>query len=113
MSKHTPGPIEVVEAKTLDNSGQWHIYLAAPDGRKIAALWGNQTEKIANAHLYAAAPNMLAALRLVIKLMDDGTLVRDISKDGKPDWALNSLALVRDLQTIQAAIAQATKGNTP
>lgn len=35
---HTPGQLQIVEAKTLDNSGQWHVYLAAPDGRKIAAM---------------------------------------------------------------------------
>lgn len=89
---HTPGPLEIVEAKTLDSSGQWHIYLAAPDGRKIAALWGSQSEKIGNARLYRAAPDMLAALYAA----------RATDSYANPDCGLRKL--------VDAAIAKATEG---
>lgn len=65
--KHTPGPLEIVEAKVLDNSNQWHVYLAAPDGRKIAALWGGQNEKIGNAKLFAVASELLQLVEAFVQ----------------------------------------------
>ncbi len=57
--------------------------------------------------LIGAAPDMLTALKLVMKLMEDGKLVRDIASDARPDWAMEAMGLVRDLQTVQTAIFKA------
>lgn len=51
--------------------------------------------------------SLYRACKLVIKLMEEGKLVRDISGDNKPDWGIEVLRLVRDLQTIQTAVAHA------
>lgn len=43
--KHTQGSLQIVEVKTLSGGDHWHVYLADQNGRKIAALWGEQEEK--------------------------------------------------------------------
>ncbi len=50
-------PIELVEAKTLDPSGKWHVYLQNSKGKKIAALWGGQDYKLALAKKICEALN--------------------------------------------------------
>ena len=62
MSGHTPGPLGWVHSMTTTANGGFHCYLTDADGRKIAALWGKEAEKVANAHLFAAAPALLEAL---------------------------------------------------
>lgn len=52
--------------------------------------------------------DMRAALKSVLTLIDEGKLVRDISGDSEPDWALRQLPLVRTLQACRAALAKAT-----
>lgn len=75
---------------------------SAHGGRELAFA-----EAEANARLISAAPELLAALKLVMAMLEDGRLVRDITKDGRPDYSMAMLALVRDLQTIQSAIFKA------
>ena len=60
----------------------------------------------ANARLIAAAPEMYEALRGMLKLIDDGMLVRDMSHDHESDWAMKQIPLVRTLQLAQAALAK-------
>jgi hypothetical protein len=57
--------------------------------------------------LHEAAPKLLEALKLVWEMFDDGRIVRNIKNDGKPDWALRMLTFTKELQVIEAAIAQA------
>lgn len=58
-AKHTPGPWTVPPDSPAD--------ILAPDGQPVAVargwLWRQHPECIANAHLIAAAPDMLEALR--------------------------------------------------
>jgi len=61
----------------------------------------------ANAHLIAAAPELLEALKLLFSYVESGELVRDISRDGHVDWSLRMMHFVTDLNRVQSAIAKA------
>lgn len=96
--KHTAGPLDW-EARGVD--GQAHIYLTDSTGRKIGTLWGRPDEKIANAHLFKAAPDLLAVCcELAQALADDKSIVRnDAFESDDADWLLTNA---------RAAIAKAT-----
>lgn len=66
-------------------------------------------EHLANARLIAAAPELLAATQWFLSEMEAGTIVRDITKDGDPDWSLKMLRFVSGLQKAQTAVAKATQ----
>lgn len=101
-----PGPWAVV--RESDKGGRRGISVKDAAGGFITNLVMQLAEnEMANARLIAAAPELLAALKLVMAMLEDGRLVRDISKDGRPDYSMAMLALVRDLQTIQSAIFKA------
>lgn len=57
--------------------------------------------------LIAAAPDLLAALKDMFALMDEGLLVRDTEGDGKSGWSIRVLGLVSRLKAADAAIAKA------
>lgn len=61
-AKHTPGPIAWVTSAEPSPNNLFHLYLQDAGGRKIAALWGGSTEKVANANLFSAAADLLEAL---------------------------------------------------
>jgi hypothetical protein len=67
----------------------------------------NEGPSDADAALIAAAPDLLAALKDVFNLVDEGFLVRDTSKDADPLWALNSVRFVTRLKTAFDAIEKA------
>lgn len=75
MSKHTPGPFKVVACNE-------NLEIQTADGKCLADCWSydinsNAEEMEANANLFAAAPEMLAALNRVADLEDsdfDGTV---------------------------------------
>lgn len=50
---------------------------------------------------------LLDALRGIMRLIDGGELVRDISRDGEPDWSLRMICLVSTLKAASDAIAKA------
>jgi hypothetical protein len=50
---------------------------------------------------------LLAALKSIMSHLDSGVLVRDVSRDGEPGWAIRMLPLVGDLQSAAVAIAKA------
>lgn len=57
--------------------------------------------------LHKSAPDLLAALKRVMELLESGVLVRDITKDDKPDWGMRMMELVCDLNAWKAAIGKA------
>tara|TARA_Y100000310_G_C20211144_1_gene591379 strand:- start:327 stop:620 length:294 start_codon:yes stop_codon:yes gene_type:complete len=65
MTNSTPGPLDYVTVPARA-SGGGHVYIIDSKGRKIAALWGSAEEKIANAELWASAPDLQEALALTI-----------------------------------------------
>ncbi|MFT4076454.1 MAG: hypothetical protein QM647_13090 [Asticcacaulis sp.] len=91
--KHTPGPLSFT-GFIQDGSTSGHVYLTDANERKIASLWGAGTEKVANAHLFSAAPELLDACQVAIGHLTGGM-------DG--DWRdCDPVAVLR------AAIAKAT-----
>ncbi len=63
MRSFTPAPLDFTQAYTGSANGGCHIYLTDSTGRKIAALWGGGEEKVANARLFSAAPDLIEALQ--------------------------------------------------
>ena len=72
-----------------------------PDGEIIT------TRSEERQRLIAAAPELLEACKLLWNHIEKGTLVRDITKDAAPEWALLMVKFVADLNKVQAAIAKA------
>ena len=111
MSGHTPGPWEV-----LDEDRRC-VYRLGENGFNIFSLSlvnggsheesAPHEEQVANARLIAAAPELLEACQWFIKQLDDGVLVRDISRDGEPGWPMRMLGFTGALAKAVAAIAKA------
>jgi hypothetical protein len=76
---HTPGPWAVQPVK---GSFQVPFHIVSEDGKPVAYCEGQQLrpdrtsvgEARANARLIAAAPEMLAALRTAVRVMQDNNL---------------------------------------
>ncbi len=114
MSKHTPGPLEV---RSLE--GVWSVFQAetlaltasCPDGatskpsgiREISA-----DEALANARLYAAAPDLLKTLKRAEVVVAE-TLRQLLRNAGMPESFANENP---DLQMLRATIAKA-EGREP
>jgi hypothetical protein len=97
VGAHTPGPLDFVSVGA-NASGGCHVYMIDANKRKIAALWGKADEKVANAILWSAAPDLLAELqqaRHYVKVIADRTTEGRVHED---------------LARIDAAIAKATGG---
>lgn len=56
------GPYRVVMSKAGGGNGLPNIYVAAPDDKKLAAVWGGAEQRFATAYLLAAAPMLFQAL---------------------------------------------------
>lgn len=56
------GPYHVVTSKAGGGNGLPNIYVAAPDDKKLAAVWGGADQRFATAYLLAAAPALFQAL---------------------------------------------------
>lgn len=82
------------------------LYTQSLEAARTRRKLGIARERIAELER-AAAPDLLAALKLIWSMFDDGRIVRNIANDGEPDWALKMLNFTRELQTIQSAIAKA------
>ena len=94
VSEHTPGPW------AFDNLTG---IVFAPDGKSIINANRGRSQVIANARLVAAAPEMLAALCNVQRLITEAAMIGFNHKDG--DWPER---LFLSQQVTSAAIAKAT-----
>ncbi len=56
-----------------------------------------------------AGPALLAALQGIMRLIDEGVLVRNVAWDGEEGWAVKQIPLVLALSQAQMAIEEATK----
>lgn len=54
----------VTQAASATANGTVPVYVETEDGRKAAAVWGKGDERYARAYLFAAAPELLAALKI-------------------------------------------------
>lgn len=104
MSAYTPGPWSASAVSSIVGS----LVSRGPNDN-IASVMPRESraETEANARLVAAAPELLAALKDVFKMMDEGYLVRDVSNDGDQLWALTALRIVTRLKNMDTAIAKA------
>lgn len=86
------------------DEGVFHV---RADGYRVAMAY-----TMTDAKLIVRAVNshdeLLAACQWFMAQLDHGVLVRDISKDGDPDWPMRMLAFTRNLSGAAAAIAKAT-----
>lgn len=106
MSKHTPGPWKAEGYKGLVVNGPDGVTLAcAPGGKNIE-------ETIANAHLIAAAPDLLAALKAVVDNVDRGDSILRWSPHYVSENALDTDDF-GNLDSARAAIARAEGRDTP
>src|SRR6185437_2810097 len=67
-------------------------------------------EDAANARLIAAAPELYEALEGILKLVDEGQLVRDTSNDPNPDWAMRQIPFVSAFSKAHQALTKARGG---
>ena len=90
----------------------WHVLITEERGVTKYALKNtmgaeSDEEAQANARLIEAAPILLEGLKDLFRLLDEGKLVRDISNDHDPNWALNAADLVARLAKAKLAVADA------
>lgn len=102
-SKHTPGPW-IVEQTTLTISAE---PLKEGRARVPVSMTVHCSQADANARLIAAAPDLLEACEFFFGAIESGEIVRDISRDGEPDWALRMVRFTAKLGKAQAVIAKA------
>lgn len=107
MSKHTPGPWKVFLVKEGPNKGQLLGIGEQRDGMGVTdaygGLWGSGGEKLANAHLIAAAPELLEALVEILgplNVCSDNPNIRD-------DTSLPIDLTMGEMRKARAAIAKA------
>lgn len=95
MSAHTPGPWRVFPGHFpgIDANSD-SVVLFGRHYEDCGIRGVNEEERLANANLIAAAPDMLAALRDALHTLEH-------SSGDEPGWAKGSIAVIR------AAIAKA------
>jgi hypothetical protein len=83
--KAAPAPYSTVD---VGSTAGFHTYLTDAGGRKIGVAWGPKDEKVWTAALWAAAPDMLAALKRAI----DETYADE--RGDKPEWYAAAVAAI-------------------
>jgi len=68
MNKHTPGPWTVIAVDGICEEGGDEFNVENSDGETVATISGSESEEQAEAtaRLIAAAPELLAALELIV-----------------------------------------------
>lgn len=122
--QHSPGPwvndngviysepldtITMVQLKDDPEPVRHHTHMVAIAYGQFIDHYYNHDD---NAQLIAAAPELLASLKALLGDIESGLLVRDITRDGDPNWSAQMLDFVRRLQAAQAAVAKA-EGRQP
>ena len=75
MSQAAPSPYDTVDVGSRTNG--FHIYIIDRNKRKIGVAWGPKDEKVWTAALWAAAPDLLEALKGVVAVADRKTVEFD------------------------------------
>lgn len=105
---HTPGPWRLDDdGRGIIGEGEVGVGKAFAWQPNNAARPRTADEEAANARLLVAAPMLLAAVKGLLNDIDTGLLVRDITRDGDPNWSREILAFVQRLQQAQAAVLAA------
>jgi len=111
---YTPGPWQVVNRSDITGAPDLSVQVADPRSKQVGSKQVVRWDKPypsdtdhANAHLIAAAPDLLAACEMFMGHLQTGFLVRDISKDGQSGFAMSMMSFMGELQKAQAAITKA------
>lgn len=114
VAKHTPGPWLVVVG--ADNDGETeNVYAsirnvpceAQPSSYHLARIWADSQNPEANASLIAAAPEMLAALKAIKKLLDRDGDYSFTTKDGSGMCLADQMIVGQACEQADAAIRKA------
>ena len=100
--KFTKGPLTIRESRD-------GYMIDASDIFALAEVYGHDEEGLANARLYAAAPDLYKALKEITGFFESGEFVRDTSRDFEQGWHLKMLPVVKSIVDAQAAISKAHK----
>lgn len=109
MSDHTPAPLDWCSTPVSDTSDGFYAYVTDANGRKIAALWGSDEEKAANARLFSAAPELLEALRRAKDTIRSWHYIGTPRDQRDALWAIYDRS-APEMQAINRAIAKAERG---
>ena len=102
MGQHTPGPWETSNDAVPDYHTQITVY-AVSGGERVATVFQND----ANAHLIAAAPELLEALLPFARLAEELPTGPDWKLDDKFVWGFDSADVVLgDFRRVTVAIAK-------
>lgn len=106
--EYTAGPWD-----TYDDSGpdydKWVVGDAASVYGQICVVQSPENTA-ADARLIVQSPALLKACKWFMQQLEDGVLVRDISKDGESDWAMRMLKFTASLSDAHEAITKAEAG---
>lgn len=103
---HTPGPW-YVEPFEDDCDGIGVCAFGKGVVADVDSDYCEPDEMQANAHLIAAAPELLSALKAVMEQFDAGYFQRNTDSDGLSDWAIRAMKPLKALGDAKAAIAKA------
>jgi len=109
MSGHTPGPWFVSDAGCgcFDIADGWPNEHGEVDGC-IATVWGNRPTLSATAHgdaaLIASAPDLLAALRLVVSLLARASYTGSLYGRYDVDWMAMSESVLNVLHEAEGKV---------
>jgi hypothetical protein len=110
MADYTPGPWTIEEygddetpALVIHKDTESRVCFMATPGSH-----GDPAKIEADAHLIAAAPELLTACVAMLGYIESGFLIRNTKNDHQTDWALKALPFVKDLQAMDTAIRKAT-----
>lgn len=116
MSNYTPGPWQFYQTENDKIRGHWSIsripgeppMALVEQGYSFFVGYARERDAAANARLIAAAPDLLGALNGVLKLIEDGLLVRDTREDYDITKFMEQAArLIAHLAACQSAIDKA------
>ena len=94
MKKHTKGP------------WKYGGCITGPNNELICQMH-DEENVCADAALISAAPDLLDACKEIQGMFERGEIVRDVTRDGDPDWITKMLDFVPRLNKLMAAIAKA------
>lgn len=110
MSKiqHTPGPWDDCSKNATGETVR--IFANSHYIGSIGNSDDTPEQTQANAHLIAAAPDLLAAIKAVLPTLDDATQDAWRKSKASEEWILVSKAYEADAAKARAAITKATEG---
>jgi hypothetical protein len=94
-----PGPYSTVE---VGCGASFHAYITDKNGRKIGVAWGPLAEKVWTAALFAAAPDLLAALKNIVCMASNESKLSDDDWNTVIDEAATVIAKLEGITALPA-----------